>query len=266
MVDNAVSLTGLPPKVDILGTGISAVTLREACQLILNPPEQGLVVAVGNVHTVMSARRSEELARALGHADMVTPDGMPLVWAQRALGIRAPERVDGLRLFTCTVEAGLATGARHYFYGSSRETLELMEARLRESYPGLQIAGMTSPPFRALTPEEEAGHTHAIQSSHPSVVWVGLGMPKQELWMNAVHGRLPGIAIVGVGAVYDWVAGTMRKAPRWMQNAGLEWLFRLGQEPRRLWRRYAWNNPAFLVLVSVQALRQRLGKRANARR
>lgn len=259
-------MTLLPPRVDILGTGVSVLTLSEAGHLLLNPPEEGLVVAVGNVHTVMSARRSTELAQALSRADVVTADGMPLVWAQRGLGIEAPERVDGLRLFTSTVEAGLPTGARHCFYGSSPENLELMEGRLRESYPGIQIAAMISPPFRPLSPEEEAADVETIRASAPAVVWVGLGMPKQELWMDRVRRGLPGVALVGVGAVFEWISGTVRKAPPWMQNAGLEWLYRLAQEPRRLWRRYAWNNPAFVVLCSAQVLRHRLTNRSRSRR
>jgi N-acetylglucosaminyldiphosphoundecaprenol N-acetyl-beta-D-mannosaminyltransferase len=256
----------LPAKVDILGTGISAVTLAEASRLILNSPQQGLVVAVANVHSVMSARRSNELARALSHADVVTPDGMPLVWAHRALGVQSPERVDGLRLFRSTVEAGLPAGARHYFYGSSPEILALMRTRLRETYPDLQIAGMTSPPFRELSAEQRAAHTATIRASHPTVVWIGLGMPKQELWMEQGRADLPDIALVGVGAVFDWVAGTVSKAPTWMQGAGLEWLYRLVQDPRRLWRRYAWNNPAFLILLARQVLRQRFAKRSIAAR
>ena len=258
-------MTLLPPRVDILGTGVSALTLGEASHLLLNAPKEGLVVAVGNVHTVMSARRSVELAQALSRADVVTADGMPLVWAQRGLGIEAPDRVDGLRLFTSTIEAGLPRGARHCFYGSSPENLELMEARLRQSYPDLQIAGMLSPPFRPLSPQEESADVETIRASEPDVVWVGLGMPKQELWMDRVRSGLPGVALVGVGAVFEWISGTVRKAPSWMQSAGLEWLFRLAQEPRRLWRRYAWNNPAFLVLCSAQVLRHRLAKRSTAR-
>ena len=125
------------------------------------------MVAVGNVHTVMSARRSVELAQALSRADVVTADGMPLVWAQRALGIETSGRVDGWHLFTNTVEAGLPTGARHYFHGSSPENLELMKVRLRQSYPNLQIAGMSSPPFRALSSQEEAADVEAIRASEP---------------------------------------------------------------------------------------------------
>ena len=259
-------MTDRPAKVDILGTGVSAVALAEATRLILNPPQQGLVVAVANVHMAMSARRSDELAQILRRADVVTPDGMPLVWAHRALGVEAAERVDGLRLFRSTVEAGLRAGARHYFYGSSPHILELMEARLRESYPSLQITGMTSPPFREASRDEQAAYVETIRASRPNVVWVGLGMPKQELWMERVRADLPGISLVGVGAVFDWIAGTVSKAPAWMQNAGLEWLYRLAQDPRRLWRRYAWNNPAFLVLLSGQVLRHRLAARSIARR
>ena len=224
-------MTDLPAKVDILGTGVSAVSLAEATERILNAPEQGLVVAVANVHSVMSARGSEELAQTLGRADLVTPDGMPLVWAHRALGVEAPERVDGLRLFRSTVEAGLPAGARHYFYGSSPEILALMDG-------------------------EEPAVARAVR----------LGMPKQELWMDQVRVELPGMSLVGVGAVFDWVAGTVSKAPTWMQNAGLEWLYRLAQDPRRLWRRYAYNNPAFLVLLTRQVLRDRLTRRSASHR
>jgi N-acetylglucosaminyldiphosphoundecaprenol N-acetyl-beta-D-mannosaminyltransferase len=247
------------PRVDILGTGVTVSSADEVGRLILNPPPEGLVVAVSNVHTVMSARRSGELAQLLESADVVTADGMPLVWAQRALGAAAAERVDGLRLFTTTVETGLPAGARHFFYGSSPEMMQLMQANLRRSYPDLQIAGAISPPFRPMSPEEEAADVDTIRASRPDVVWVGLGMPKQELWMHRVHGSLPSVALVGVGAVFQWVAGTVRKAPEWMQRTGLEWLFRLVQEPR-LWRRYIWNNPAFVVLCSWQVLRRRLGK------
>lgn len=258
MVGRTVITTGLPSKIDVVGTGVSIVSLADAAGLILDPPEEGLVVAVANVHSVMSARRSPELAEVLSHADLVTPDGMPLVWAQRAFGVSHAERVDGLRLFEASVNRGTVTGARHYFYGSTPETLAAMERRLRAAHPSIEIVGMVSPPFRELAPSERAEHLLAIRAARPTVVWVGLGMPKQELWMSRAHPELPGLSLVGIGAVFDWIAGSAKKAPRWMQDAGLEWLYRLAHDPIRMWRRYAWNNPAFLALLAVQLLRRRL--------
>ncbi len=250
-------MTVLPPKVDVVGTGVSDVSVPTAVGWILSPPDGGLDMAVCNVHTVMTARRDPVLSDAIARADIATPDGMPLVWALNALQAGSHERVDGYRLFRETIRAGIDQSKRHFFFGSTEETLEALTETVRSLYPDVQIAGSLAPPFRSQTPDETLADLAAIRASDPDIVWVGLGMPKQELWMRTVRSSLPGVTLVGVGAVFDWVAGHVTKAPEWMQRSGLEWLYRLFKEPRRLWRRYAWNNPAFLVLLATQILWER---------
>jgi N-acetylglucosaminyldiphosphoundecaprenol N-acetyl-beta-D-mannosaminyltransferase len=152
-------------------------------------------------------------------------------------------------------------GWRHYLYGSTPETLDTLKARIAEFAPDAEIVGSYSPPFRPATPEEDAADAARILAAGANVVWVGLGMPKQELWMYRIADQLPGTVVLGVGAAFDFLAGITKQAPPWMQRAGLEWLFRLSQEPRRLWRRYIWNNPAFALLAARQILATRLRRR-----
>lgn len=248
----------LAERLPVVGTGVSILTLEDTVQRILTPPREGAFVAVANVHSLMTARSNPQLAAALTEADIVTPDGMPLVWALRGLGRREQERVHGMALAAATMEAGIDGGVRHFFYGSSPQTLDALRTNLGHAYPNIQIAGTHSPPFRPLTDEETKDDARRILESGATIVWVGLGAPKQELWMHRMRPLLPGISLVGVGAVFDWFAGNVAKAPDWMQRSGLEWLYRLSREPRRLWRRYAYNNPAYLVLLGRQLLSHRL--------
>jgi N-acetylglucosaminyldiphosphoundecaprenol N-acetyl-beta-D-mannosaminyltransferase len=148
-------------------------------------------------------------------------------------------------------------GWTHYLYGSTPETLAMLEEQIADLAPGAEIVGSYSPPFRPPTPEEDAADAARILATDADIVWVGLGMPKQELWMHRVAPQLPGTVVLGVGAAFDFLAGVTKQAPPWMQRAGLEWLFRLSQEPRRLWRRYIWNNPAFATLALRQILTER---------
>ena len=238
-----------------MGTPVTARPLDHVVDAILAPPPTGQYVAIANVHSLMMSRRSPDLSRAMRAAHIVTPDGMPLVWALRTLGHPEQERVHGMAVVDACLDRGRETGARHYFYGSSNETLDQIRRRLPD---GVEAAGFHSPPFRPLTDAEISEDVDRILESAPTVVWVGLGAPKQELWMHRMHARLPGISLVGVGAVFDWLAGNVTKAPDWMQSAGLEWLYRLSREPRRLWRRYLWNNPAYLVLLGTQIAKERL--------
>ncbi|MGH3649788.1 MAG: WecB/TagA/CpsF family glycosyltransferase [Acidimicrobiia bacterium] len=234
--------------------------------LILSPPEGGRVIAIGNVHSVMSARRDPHLAGALANAEVLTPDGMPLVWALNVSGHDDATRVTGIDVMARTLARGVDRGTRHFFYGSTPEVLESLLARVLADTPGVSVAGSLSPPFGDLSDAEMAAHLEQIRASGADVVWVGLGMPKQELWMNRVHHDLPGITLIGVGAAFDWYAGAVRRAPEWMQNAGLEWFYRLIGDPRRLWRRYAYNNPAFIVMLTGRWLRnqaRRVLGRAN---
>ncbi len=152
---------------------------------------------------------------------------------------------------------------RHYLYGSSPEVLEAIRRRILEVAPAAVVVGAKAPPFRPLTTAEEDVDVAAIRASKADIVWVGLGMPKQELWMHRVRDRLPGVALIGVGAAFDFLAGTKKQAPGWMQRSGLEWLYRLVHEPRRLWKRYIWNNPAYLMLAGYQVVTTQLRRRAR---
>jgi len=249
--------TALPPRYDVVGTPISATNLDETVAAILDPPARGLVVAICTVHSVMTARRDPVVRRDLEAADIATPDGVPLTWALRLTHAPGQPQVDGYRVFLRTVEVGLGRGVGHFLYGATPETLDALRAELRRRYPGVRVAGAIAPPFRPLTEDERRAHLGAVRDSGASVVWVGLGMPKQERWMQDARGELPGISLVGIGAVFDWVAGNVPKAPEWMQRAGLEWTYRLMREPRRLWRRYLWNNPTYLALLAAQVARHR---------
>jgi N-acetylglucosaminyldiphosphoundecaprenol N-acetyl-beta-D-mannosaminyltransferase len=248
-------MSSLPPRYDVFGIDISLTTRDEVVRLVLDPPASGLMVAIANVHTVMSCRRDPALRDILDRADIATPDGVPLVWALRASGHETAERVTGIDV----MRGALGTGRRHYFYGSTEETLAGMRGEVLRQFPGAVIVGTLSPPFRDLSDEEHQHVMEDIRAARPDVVWVGLGMPKQERWIINAHRHLPGVSLVGVGAAFDWLAGTTPMAPQWMRDRGLEWLFRLVREPRRLWRRYAYNNPAFMVLLTGRYLRTKVG-------
>jgi N-acetylglucosaminyldiphosphoundecaprenol N-acetyl-beta-D-mannosaminyltransferase len=245
-------------RIPVAGTGVSALSLAETSRRVLEPPAGGQYVAVANVHSLMTARRDAALACAMQNAHIVTPDGMPLVWALKGMGVRNQDRVHGMALATRVIEDGLDVGLTHFFYGSSNETLAKLEANLVEAYPGIKIAGVYSPPFRPLSDAEAAADAEMLRNSGATVVWVGLGAPKQELWMSRMQPMLPAMSLVGIGAVFDWFAGNATKAPDWMQRSGLEWLYRLSREPRRLWRRYLWNNPAYMILLATQLIARRL--------
>jgi N-acetylglucosaminyldiphosphoundecaprenol N-acetyl-beta-D-mannosaminyltransferase len=222
---------------------------------------RGYVTAAA-VNLVMSAREDPEtLASVLG-ATLAVPDGQPLVWALRALGHEGATRVYGPDLMARFCERAAGNGTPIYLYGGrTPEALATLEARLGERFPGLRIAGGFSPPFRELTAEEEEGVIASIDSSGASVVWVGTGQPKQERWMSRMRPRLVAPLLVGVGAAFDFHAGLIPQAPRWMQRGGLEWLYRLAREPRRLWRRYARYNPLFLAGFLGQYARHRRARR-----
>jgi N-acetylglucosaminyldiphosphoundecaprenol N-acetyl-beta-D-mannosaminyltransferase len=186
---------------------------------------------------------------------MVTPDGMPLVYLSRLAGFKDCGRVYGPDLMAEVCAQSVHLGHRHFFYGTTPKTLSALEDRLCQRYPGLIVAGSFSPPFRALTPAESFEIAALINEKKPDIVWVGLSTPKQEVWMAEHRALLDAPVLVGVGAAFDFHAGTVRQAPRWVQPLCLEWLFRLVTEPRRLWKRYLINNPAFLAGLLLQWLR-----------
>ncbi len=211
-------------------------------------PTHAVVVNVCNVHSVMSARTDQDLARAFADGEISTPDGLPLVWVMKTTGASAQTQVRGTDIVTASLAHGGALNWRHFFYGSTPETLGRLQSEIAATYPDAHIAGAVSPPFREQSDAELDAVAREILDARADLVWVGLGMPRQEKWMHRIRARLPGTVLVGVGAAFDFLAGTKREAPHWMRTAGLEWAFRLGSEPRRLWRRYLWNNPAFLAL------------------
>ncbi len=255
---------GFPAKAEVVGTPISMTHYDEVLDLVdKRPDDSATVISVCNVHSVMVARKDPALAAALAASEIATPDGVPLVWTLRRTARPDQQRVYGPELMRRALQQGTDRGWRHYFYGSTDETLEKLMAAVATMAPGASIVGSEAPPFRRLTAEEQATALARIRDAGTDVLWVGLGMPKQELWMHEIRAELPGVAVVGVGAAFDFLAGVKAQAPPWMQRAGLEWLFRLGTEPRRLWRRYLWNNPAFLLLMGKQLVMHRVGKRRS---
>lgn len=247
------------PRVNILGVGVSAINPDIALEWIGRWIEEKRphYVTITGVHGVMESQRDEEIRRIHNAAGLVTPDGMPLVWACRLSGFRQVKRVYGPDLMLAVCEASERHGWRHYLYGGGEGVPELLAKRLTERFPGLNIVGTCSPPFRPATPEEDEAIVHRINVTHPDVVWVGLSTPKQERWMASHLGRVKAPVMVGVGAAFDFHAGLKSQAPRWMQASGLEWLYRLVSEPRRLWRRYLVNNPLFIGSILLQAVRIR---------
>jgi N-acetylglucosaminyldiphosphoundecaprenol N-acetyl-beta-D-mannosaminyltransferase len=241
---------------NILGVEVSAINMEIALRTIERwiSRQESHYVCVTGVHGVMESQQDEELRRIHNGAGLVTPDGMPLVWLSRLMGFRYVERVYGPDLMLAMCERSIKWGHQHFFYGGAPGIAEKLVVRLQSRFPGLKVCGTYSPPFRSLTLEEDRAVVAQINALNPDIVWVGISTPKQEYWMAEHIGRLSAPVLIGVGAAFDFHAGLKRQAPHWMQRSGLEWLFRLLMEPRRLWRRYLINNPHFLWLVLLQAL------------
>jgi N-acetylglucosaminyldiphosphoundecaprenol N-acetyl-beta-D-mannosaminyltransferase len=214
---------------------------------------RGYVTAAA-VNLVMSAREDAATMAAVMAATLAVPDGMPLVWALRALGHARATRVYGPDLMAKYCARCAGNGTPIYLYGGRHDdrARKLLVGRLRERFPGLEIAGASSPPFRPLTSAEDEREIEQINSSGAQVVWVGTGQPRQEQWMHAMRPRLTPALLIGVGAAFDFHAGLVKQAPPWMGRGGLEWAYRLYREPRRLWRRYARYNPRFVVAFARQ--------------
>jgi len=243
------------PRLNVLGVGISAVDLEYTLACIdgwIHRRERQYV-CLATVHGVMECQRDPSLRSVFNTSGLTTPDGMPLVWLSWLHGLRHVQRVYGPDLMLALCERSVRQGYRHYFYGGAPGVAEKLAGRLRQRFPELQIAGTYTPPFRAMTADEDAEAIQAINRAGPDIVWVGLGSPKHDRWMATHVGRLTASVLIGVGAAFDFHAGRKRQAPRWIQRGGLEWLFRLSQEPRRLWRRYLIDNPLFVALVLLQA-------------
>jgi N-acetylglucosaminyldiphosphoundecaprenol N-acetyl-beta-D-mannosaminyltransferase len=231
---------------DVIARMEDWITRREACRY----------VAVTGMHGVTEAQHDGRFKDVLNAAELVVADGYPLVWLGRRKGLaQMKRRVYGPELMEAFCEQTAGKGYRHFFYGGAPGVAEELARRLSARYPGLELAGTFCPPFRGLTPEEDRQAVAAIEEARPDIVWVGLSTPKQETWMFEHREPLRAPVLVGVGAAFDFHTGRTIQAPMWMRENGLEWLFRLIQEPRRLWRRYLVYGMEFGVLVTLELLR-----------
>jgi N-acetylglucosaminyldiphosphoundecaprenol N-acetyl-beta-D-mannosaminyltransferase len=241
-------------SVNVLGVAVSPINMGLALERIsqaIASRQKGYVCVTG-VHGVSEAQSDAEFRQILNRAFLCTPDGMPLVWAGRWQGQKQMDRVYGPDLMLAVMELSEKTGWRHFFYGGAEGTAKLLQANLLERFPKLQIVGADEPPFRPLNPDEQKKLREQVRAARPDIMWVGLSTPKQERFMAQYLDQLEVTLMFGVGAAFDFLAGKVRQAPRWMQRSGLEWCFRLGCEPRRLWKRYFKNNPLFIARIFCQ--------------
>lgn len=236
----------------VLGAQIDALPWDAAMARLLGwaLARESRYVTICNVHVVVSASRDADYRDIINGSDMATPDGAPVAWMLRRQGFANQPRISGPDLMWALCERAAAEGLLIYCYGSTEPTLALLEQRLRAAFPALQVT-MESPPFRALSAEEDAAAVARINASAAGIVFVGLGCPKQERWMAEHRGRVNAV-MIGVGAAFDFHAGTVQRAPAWMRDNGLEWLHRLLSEPRRLWKRYLVTNTLFIVGAARQ--------------
>jgi N-acetylglucosaminyldiphosphoundecaprenol N-acetyl-beta-D-mannosaminyltransferase len=248
------------PRVAVIGVGVDAITMADALDTIARWIEltERHYVCVVPAHTVMDCHGDPTLREIVNRAGLATPDGMSLVWLLRLRGHRAVERVYGPDLMVEVCRRSSGAGWRHAFVGGAEGVAAELARRLAAGLPGLRVAGVFAPPFRSLSHDEDDALVRAINAGRPDIVWVGLGSPKQERWMADHRDRLDAAVLVGVGAAFDFLAGRIRQAPRWVQRSGLEWLYRLASEPRRLWRRYA-RYPRFIWLVALETAGLRRG-------
>lgn len=239
----------------VLGVPIDAVSITDAAERILcwARARESRYVTICNVHVVVTANEDPDYREVIAGSDMATPDGAPVAWVLRKCGFSTQRRVCGPDLMWLLCERCAELGLAVYAYGSTEDTLRKLKERLGEVFPALRIAGSESPPFRQLSDAEVAAAVERINMSGAGIVFVGLGCPKQERWMAAHRGRINAV-MIGVGAAFDFHAGTIQRAPLWMQRNGLEWLYRLCSEPRRLWKRYLTTNSLFLLGVARQLL------------
>jgi N-acetylglucosaminyldiphosphoundecaprenol N-acetyl-beta-D-mannosaminyltransferase len=249
---------GRPPSRFILGMRVDGTSYPDAARRILNwaTGRESRYVCVATVNNVMEAHDDPDFLRVMNGADLVTPDGMPLVWGLRRLGVRGATRVYGPDLTPVVLDAAQAEGISVGFLGGAPDALHELLLAVGRRWPALRVTYASSPPFRQLEPEEHRRIIEEIRGSGARILFVGLGCPKQEQWMASHRDVLPAV-MVGVGAAFDFLAGTKRQAPRILQRIGMEWAFRLAMEPRRLWKRYLRHNPRFALLFGWQLLADR---------
>ncbi|MDQ6711248.1 MAG: WecB/TagA/CpsF family glycosyltransferase, partial [Candidatus Dormibacteraeota bacterium] len=235
-------------RLNVLGVGISAIDMENALGQIdawINSGQRQYI-CVCPVHTVMECFRSPELKRIVNSGGMATPDGMPLVWLARLSGRRNVRRVYGPDLMLAELNRSIHTGYKHFLYGGRLGVVEELARRMRKRFEGLNIVGTHTPPMADIDDLCSDETAQLINRATPDIVWIGIGSPKQEFWMSRMRSRIDAPVLIGVGAAFDFHAGVVRQAPRFVQRSGFEWLFRLSQDPRRLWRRYLSANTRFL--------------------
>lgn len=238
---------------NILGVNINVTNMEDTVKVITENLDdiKGDYICVSNVHTTVMSYEDECYRDIQNSGFMALPDGKPLSVISKKRGFSKAERVTGPDLMEEIFKISEEKGYSHYFYGSTQETLDNLKEKLNKKYPNIKIVGMYSPPFRKLTEEESKEIEVNINSIKPDFIWVGLGAPKQEIWMSEHKDKVNGL-MVGVGAGFDYYAGNISRAPKWMQNMSLEWLYRLMQDPKRLFRRYFFTNLKFIKLVSLR--------------
>jgi N-acetylglucosaminyldiphosphoundecaprenol N-acetyl-beta-D-mannosaminyltransferase len=242
------------PRANVLGVGVHAVDMASAVQMIANAVatrRKGYVCATG-VHGVMEAQRNASLRTVFSRALMVVPDGMPTVWMGHLQGLRQMRRVFGPDLMLAVIGDRALRDCSHFLYGGAPGVARELAASLRRNFPEAQIVGTYTPPFRTLDHTEASELQQTIDRLRPDIVWVGLSTPKQEKFMAKYLPHLNTTVMIGVGAAFDFHTGRLKDSPAWVKQLGLQWLHRLLQEPRRLWKRYLLNNPAFLVNAFLQ--------------
>ncbi|MFN6567812.1 WecB/TagA/CpsF family glycosyltransferase [Dendronalium sp. ChiSLP03b] len=242
----------------VLGMRVDATSYEDATQRILawSQKRESKCVCAANVHMTMETYDNVRFARIVNSADLVTPDGMPLVWALRYFGFKNVSRVYGPTLTLHVCKKAAMRGIPIALYGGTPESLASLVKFLEQHFPGIKIVCKISPPFRQLTFDEDATYTNQIIESGAQILFVGIGCPKQEFWIAEHKDRIP-VVMLGVGAAFDFYSGRIKQAPSWMQEIGLEWLFRLLMEPKRLWKRYLKHNPRFIVFFLRQLLAQK---------
>jgi N-acetylglucosaminyldiphosphoundecaprenol N-acetyl-beta-D-mannosaminyltransferase len=240
-------------RANVLGVGVNSINLEQTSLKISKfiKDHSKAYICLAPAHNVMACVDDAELRQVFNQSTLTVPDGMGVVWFLRLLGHKQVGRVYGPDLMLAACAAGVDRPWRHFFLGGAPGVGERLAAQLRERFPGLEVAGVHSPPFRSLTGEENETMVRLIEAARPDIIWVGLGSPKQERWMAAFRPVLSAAVLVGVGAAFDFLSGAKPQAPRWIQRIGMEWMFRLLSEPRRLWRRYA-QYPRFIWLALGQ--------------
>jgi N-acetylglucosaminyldiphosphoundecaprenol N-acetyl-beta-D-mannosaminyltransferase len=245
----------MPPRVNILGVRVSAIRMADALDTIGEwlARREPHYACVTPAHVVMDGYRNPDVRGWINRAGLATPDGMGIVWLLKIRGYRSVSRVYGPDLMLETCEHFLPDRRRHFFYGGEPGIADQLALRLSARFPGLQVTGTFSPPFRLPTPAEDEAEIRRINDSRADILWIGIGSPKQEQWMAGHIGKINAPVMIGVGAAFDFLSGRKKQAPAWIQHAGLEWLFRLATEPRRLWRRYS-QYPLFVMLAFLQII------------